>query len=106
MGARNWRTRGETMNGYKGYQASDASENPERGEVVLSLQTVQRMLPLVQRIVDDFLVSQNLLARLQPEEATLDRSRRTLDWPGRQRRYRLKDEVARAEHGMQSAREE
>ena len=37
----------ENMNGYKGYQASDASENPERGEVVLSLQTVQRMLALV-----------------------------------------------------------
>ena len=42
------------MNGSKGYQASDAGEKPDRGEVVFNLQTVQKMLPLVQRIVDDF----------------------------------------------------
>jgi len=94
------------MNGYKGYQASDASENPERGDAVLSLQTAERMLPLVQRIVDDFLVSRNHLARLQPEEAKLDRARRHLDWPARQRRYSLKEEVAAAEHGVHGAREE
>jgi hypothetical protein len=94
------------MNGYKGYRASGASENPDRGEVVLSLQTVQRMLPLVQRIVEDFLCSQKVLERLLPEEDVLDRQKRTLDWPGRQRRYRLKDEVAQAESGMLGAREE
>jgi hypothetical protein len=94
------------MNGYKGYRASDASENPDRGEVALSLGTVQRMLPLVQRIVEDFLNSQKALARLHPEEEMLDRRKRTLDWPGRQRRYRLKEEVADAEARMLAAREE
>jgi hypothetical protein len=94
------------MNGYKGYRASDASENPDRGEIVLNLKTVQRMLPLVQRILDDFLCSQKALVRLLPEEQILDRQKRMLDWPGRQRRYRLKDEVAQAESGMLGAREE
>jgi hypothetical protein len=94
------------MNGYKGYRASGASENPDRGEFVLSLKTVQRMLPLVQRILEDFLCSQKALERLLPEEDVLDRQKRSLDWPGRQRRYRLKDEVARAESGMLGAREE
>jgi hypothetical protein len=94
------------MNGYKGYRASDASENPDRGEVVLSLKTVQKMLPLVQRIVDDLLDSQRALVRLQPEEEMLDRRKRTLDWPGRQRRYRLKEEIARVENGLLAARDE
>src|SRR3989442_1867429 len=94
------------MNGSKGYRASDAGEKPDRGEVVLSLKTVQRMLPLVQRIVEDFLNSQKALERLQPEEEILDRKKRTLDWPGRQRRYRLKDEVAQAENALVDAREE
>lgn len=85
------------MNGSKGYRASDAGEKPERGEVVLSLKTVQRMLPLVQRIVEDFLDNQKTLCRLQPEEEMLDRRKRTLDWPGRQRRYRLKDEIAKVD---------
>jgi hypothetical protein len=94
------------MYGSKGYRASDASEQPERGEVVLSLQTVQRMLPLVQRIVEDFLGNQKALVRLQPQEEILDRKKRTLDWPGRQQRYRLKEEVARAENGQAAACEE
>lgn len=91
------------MNGSKGYRASDAGEKPERGEVVLSLKTVQRMLPLVQRIVEDFLNNQKTLCHLQPEEELLDRQKRTLDWPGRQRRYRLKDEIARADSGIANA---
>src|SRR4051812_8936936 len=97
---------GTTMNGSKGYRASDASEKPERGEVVLSLKTVQRMLPLVQRIVEDFLNHQKALVRLQPEEEMLDRKKRILDWPGRQRRYRLKDEIAGVEKCLAAAHEE
>src|SRR5271165_4838148 len=94
------------MKGSKGYRASDASENPDRGEVVLSIKTVQKMLPLVQRIIDDYLVSQKTMARLHPEEEILDRKKRILDWPSRQRRYRLKDELSVAEGGLQAAREE
>lgn len=94
------------MNGSKGYRASDAGEKPDRGEVVLSLKTVQRMLPLVQRIVEDFLKGQKAMERLLPEEEILDRKKRTLDWPERQRRYRLKDELASVECSLQGAREE
>jgi hypothetical protein len=94
------------MNGSKGYRASDASEKPDRGEVVLSLKTVQRMLPLVRRIVEDFTGSQRDLRRLHPEEEILDRKRRTLDWSGRKRRYWLKEEITRAENGLLAAREE
>jgi len=94
------------MKGSKGYRASDASENPERGEVVLSIQTVQKMLPLVQRIMDDYVTSQKVLARLHPEEEILDSKKRILDWPRRQRRYRLKEELALAELGLQASREE
>ncbi len=93
------------MHGSKGYRASDAGEKPDR-EVVLSIKTVQKMLPLVQRIVQDLLNGQKAVARLQPEEEILDRKKRTLDWPGRQRRYRLKDELASAENGVLAACEE
>ena len=94
------------MHGSKGHQASDAGEKPDRDEVVLNLGTVQRMLPLVRRIIDDFCKSQLALARLEPEVEILDRKRRTLDWPARQRRYRLREEVAQAENGLEAAREE
>ena len=91
------------MNGSKGYPASDASETPERGDTVLSLKTVQRMLPLVQRIVADILRNQQTLVRLQTEEELLDESRRALAWPARQRRYAVKDERARADHDLEDA---
>jgi hypothetical protein len=64
------------------------------------------MLPLVQRIVEDFLIAQKSLARLQPEEEILDGKKRSLDWPGRQRRYRLKEELAYTENLLLAAREE
>src|SRR5207249_10996563 len=63
------------MNGSKGYQASDAAGKTLESLPILSLETVQRMLPLVQRIVDDCLASQLTLRRLQPEEGRLDRKR-------------------------------
>lgn len=94
------------MHGSKGYQASDAGEKPDRDEVVLNLKTVQKMLPLVRRIVDDYVNCQQALARLEPEVEILDYKRRTLAWPARQRRYRLKEDVAQAESGLAAAREE
>jgi hypothetical protein len=94
------------MSGSRGYRASDASERSDRSEVVLSLNVVQRMLPLVRHIVEDILVLQESLVGLRPEEDRLDRQRRTLDWPARQRRYRLKEEVALIENKLLSARQE
>jgi hypothetical protein len=91
------------MSGSRSYSTSDASEKPERDEAVLSLKTVQKMLPLVQRIVTDILAQQHALLRLQPEEEHLDRKKRLLDWPQRQRRYQIKEELAGADLALQAA---
>jgi hypothetical protein len=91
------------MSASKGFRTPDASDNTEQAEVNLNLKTVQRMLPLVQRIVGDVLASQKSVRHLQPEEETLDRNKRELAWPERQRRYQVKDELARADVSLQDA---
>jgi hypothetical protein len=91
------------MSGSKGFRTPDASDKPERGETNLSLKTVQRMLPLVQRIVDDILTSQKALQRLHPEEESLDRKRHGLAWPERQRRYQVKEDLAQADGTLHDA---
>ena len=85
------------MSGSRSYPTSDASEKPEPGEIVLSLKTVQKMLPLVRHIATDIIASHLTIDRLQPEEERLDRQRRTLDWPARHRRYEIKEELAKSE---------
>lgn len=87
----------------RSYPTSDASESPERGEVVLTLKTVYKMLPLVQQIAQDILNSRCTAARLHPEETRLDRERHSLDWPGRQRRYEVKEEIAKADRDREVA---
>ena len=94
------------MSGSKSYPTSDASERPERSEVVLSLKTVQKMLPLVQQIAHDIVESHGALERLHPEEDRLDRHRRNLDWPKRKRRYEVKEELAQAEKLLEIAQAE
>jgi hypothetical protein len=90
------------MSGSRSYPTSDASE-PESGEVVLSLKTVQKMLPLVRHIATDIIASHQAMVRLQPEEERLDRQRRSLDWPGRHRRYEVKEELAKSEKELEIA---
>ncbi|HMF18719.1 MAG TPA: DUF2203 family protein [Gemmataceae bacterium] len=94
------------MNGSRGNKAFDASEKPDRGEVFLSLGTAQRMLPLVQRIVEDILTNQKTLDSLTPEQERLCRKRRQLAWPERQRRYGIQEEITRAERNLEEAHEE
>ena len=94
------------MNGSKGNAAFNASEQPERRDVVLNLNTAHRMLPLVQHIVTDILADRAVLTRLQPELDRLDRHKRELVWQERQRRYQVHDEHASAERHMQEALEE
>jgi hypothetical protein len=94
------------MHGSKGYQPSDAEEKPDRGEAVLSLTTVKKMLPLVQRVVEEIRNCQIALETLQAQEDALNRKKRTLAWPERQRRYRLQEEHARVENDLLAAREE
>jgi hypothetical protein len=94
------------MNGSAENTAYDASEKPGRRDAPISLGVARRMLPLVRRVVDDLLQHQRLLARLLPEQARLDRQKRTLAWPARARRYQLREEVATSERYLQEARAE
>jgi hypothetical protein len=94
------------MNGSKGNAAFNASEQPERRDIVLNLNTAHRMLPLVQHIVGDILADQAVLQRLQPEQDRLDRHKRELVWQERQRRYQVHEEVSSAERHLLEAREE
>jgi len=91
------------MNNSKGDRATGVPKTPE---VAYSLKTVQKMLPLVSRIVDDILIRQNALHQLEPEQQRLDRQRRDLSWPERQRRYQVQDEVTRAERALAEVRDE
>ncbi len=83
--------------------ASSAFEDSGRREVVLDLATGNRMLLLVRRIVTDIQNQSRILARMRPEQDRLDRGRRTLSWPERQRRYQIREEVADAEQALQDA---
>jgi hypothetical protein len=91
------------MNGSRENMASGAPEKPGRSGRVISLLTARRMLPLVRRIITDVLGCQAGLDVMQPERDRLDRNKRSLSWPQRQRRYHLRDEIARAEQALEGA---
>jgi hypothetical protein len=91
------------MNGSTENRAQGASAKAEAREVVLNLATARRMLPLVQRIIDDVLQNQQRLKELLPEEEQLDRRRRALTWPQRSRRYQIKEEIAARDQDLQEA---
>ena len=78
-------------------RASRPSRSQERSEIILDLPTVCKMLPLVRHIVADMLDAEQQLGGLRGEQEGLDRNRRALTWPERQRRYFLLDEAARLE---------
>jgi hypothetical protein len=90
------------MNGFP-KRASNPSRSSGRPEVVLDLPTVSKMLPLVQRIVADLLSAEQQLGALLWEQEGLDRDRRNLGWPERQRRYHVQDEVSRLEQKRRDA---
>jgi len=91
------------MSGSTENTAYNASDRPERRETAMNLVTARRMLPLVQRIVDDILTDRKDLARLQPEQNRLDEQRRELLWPKRQRRYQVREEINALQRHLQEA---
>jgi len=91
------------MSGSTENQAPGASEKASPRSPVLSLSTARRMLPLVQQIVADILHNQRLLTQLTPERDKLDGERRLLDWPQRQRRYQLREDIAAADRNLHEA---
>lgn len=85
------------MNGSTENRAPGASEKPGRRDVILTITVAQSMLPLVRRIVTDIVEIEQSLTRLRPEQDRLDRKRRSLDWPERQRRYQVHEQILAAE---------
>jgi hypothetical protein len=83
--------------------SNPAGKPPRKKDVTLDLTTARQMLPLVKGIVTDIVDAHKLLARLAPEREMLEDVRRALDWAGRQRRYSIGDEIARAEKNMTAA---
>jgi hypothetical protein len=94
------------MNGSAENTAHGTPDSPERRDVEFTLAAAQRMLPLVQRVVEDIVLNQRGLAQLRPEQCELDRQKRTLDWPDRARRYYVREEVALSERRLQDAQAE
>src|SRR3954471_12015061 len=82
------------MNGFP-KRASNSSRSQNRGGIVLDLPTVRKMLPLVRHIVADLLAIEQQMGTFLWEQEGLDRNRRDLSWPERQRRYFLQEEAAR-----------
>ena len=84
-------------------RAFGSSAKSKRKDVNLDLNTVRQMLPLVQSIVNDIIVSHERLNQLAPEQENLDRHRHDLVWMERERRYHIKDEVIAAEKAYKDA---
>jgi len=80
--------------------ASGPAGKARRNDVVFDLTTARRMLPLVSRIVQDIQASRTLLTHLQPEQDRLERHRRDLSWPERQRRDARQEEIAATERRL------
>jgi hypothetical protein len=91
------------MNGSTENQTSGASDQDGGRDIVLTWTTSHRMLPLVQRIIEDIRTHRLALARLVPEKSRLDKKRRALAWPERARRYRLQEEIADLERALDEA---
>jgi len=80
-----------------------ADERAEPKEPTISLTRARKMLPLVNQIVGDIQGRWNRLSDLETEQLDLDRRRRQLNWPERQRRYLVSEEINREQLGLQDA---
>lgn len=85
------------MSGSIEKRESGASERPGSSDRILTWHKSKSMLPLIRRIALDVRGRHERLGQLYAELAHLEKNRRTLDWPQRQRRYQLEDEVAGVE---------
>jgi hypothetical protein len=94
------------MSGSTDNRASSAAENSPGPAKVFDLAIARRMLPLVQRIAEEILQSQQQISLLIPEQEALDRQRRSLAWPERARRYQIREEIAGCEQSILQAQGE
>ena len=87
-------------------RASNTAGKLRKLAVPLDLHTARQMIPLVISIVADIVGTRRRLGSLSPEQEVLDRNRRSLDWSNRQRRYRLREEMAQAQSDLKRAETE
>lgn len=85
------------MSGFTENQASQAGGRYGAADRVMTWQASRDMLPLVGQIAQEVIALSARLARLLPEQASLDRRRLQLDWPGRSRRYQLDEEIVQVQ---------
>ena len=86
----------------KSRRTAGPAERPQTRATV-SLTTARRMLPLVARIVAEIQARWQRLTQLETEQQDLDRRRRALAWPQRERRYQVADEIAAEQRLLQDA---
>jgi hypothetical protein len=84
------------MNGFTEHLPG-SSERRRSAERLLTWSESRAMLPLVGRVARDIVGHRKRLAELRPERDRLERGRQRLDWPQRQRRYHVQDEIDTAE---------
>ena len=84
------------MNGFTEH-VSGADERRGPVERLLTWGESRAMIPLVGRVARDVMQHRKHLTELRPERDRLERKRHNLDWPQRQRRYRIQEEITLAE---------
>lgn len=87
-------------------RATGARGKSRRKLQPVDLPTVRRMLPLVQRIVTDLVQDRKELNRYTFEQEGLDRNKRELSWPERERRYTVQGEVSRLRSRLEDEQRE
>lgn len=87
-------------------RAAGARGKSRRKIQPVDLSTVRRMLPLVQRIVSDLVNDHQELNRYTFEQEGLDRNKRELTWPERERRYAVQGEVVRLQSRLEDEQRE
>ena len=90
----------------KSDRTSGARGKSRRKAQPVDLPSVRRMLPLVQRIVTDIVQDNRELNRFTFEQEGLDRNKRELSWPERQRRYTLQSELSRLQGRLEDEQRE
>jgi hypothetical protein len=94
------------MNGFTENRAPGAYERPGPNDLLLTWGASHAMLPLVGRIVADFMHGHEQLAQLRPEQERLDSQRHTLAWPERSRRYQIQEDITAVEKDLREAHAE
>jgi hypothetical protein len=87
----------------KGKRAAGAGPKERQGPVSVSLELARKMIPLVTQIVGEIHNLYAELTRLETEQLDLDRRRRGLEWPERNRRYQVAEDLRKVQQRLGDA---